>query len=119
MTMMMFTALAVTREIERGTMESLLSMPIKPVEIMIGKIAPFVLVGFVQMTIILVAAYFVFDVPIHEPGAKLAAVAQSTPDHLVIQVPPGSGWTRSAKFVSDWGNFCIVDSPTARWCKRQ
>ena len=64
MTMMMFTALAVTREIERGTMESLLSMPIKPVEIMIGKIAPFVLVGFVQMTIILVAAYFVFDVPI-------------------------------------------------------
>jgi ABC-2 type transport system permease protein len=45
-------------------MESLLSMPIKPVEIMIGKIAPFVLVGFVQMTIILVAAYFVFDVPI-------------------------------------------------------
>jgi ABC-2 type transport system permease protein len=64
MTMMMFTALAVTREIERGTMESLLAMPIKPVEIMIGKIAPFVVVGFVQMTIILVAAYFVFDVPI-------------------------------------------------------
>ena len=64
MTMMMFTALAVTREIERGTMESLLAMPIKPIEIMIGKIAPFVLVGFVQMTIILVAAYFVFDVPI-------------------------------------------------------
>jgi ABC-2 type transport system permease protein len=64
MTMMMFTALAVTREIERGTMESLLSMPIKPVEIMIGKIAPFVLVGFVQMTIILSAAYYVFGVPI-------------------------------------------------------
>jgi ABC-2 type transport system permease protein len=64
MTMMMFTALAVTREIERGTMESLLSMPIKPVEIMIGKIAPFVLVGFVQMTIILVAAHYVFGVPI-------------------------------------------------------
>ena len=64
MTMMMYTALAVTREIERGTMENLLAMPIKPVEIMIGKIAPFVLVGFVQMTIILVAAYYVFDVPI-------------------------------------------------------
>jgi len=64
MTMMMFTALAVTREIERGTMESLLAMPIKPVEIMIGKIAPFVLVGFVQMSIILSAAYFVFGVPI-------------------------------------------------------
>jgi ABC-2 type transport system permease protein len=64
MTMMMFTALAVTREIERGTMESLLSMPIKPVEIMIGKIAPFVLVGFVQMTIILGAAHVLFGVPI-------------------------------------------------------
>jgi ABC-2 type transport system permease protein len=64
MTMMMFTALAVTREIERGTMESLLAMPIKPVEIMIGKIAPFVLVGFVQMTIILFAAHFLFNVPI-------------------------------------------------------
>lgn len=64
MTMMMFTALAVTREIERGTMESLLAMPIKPVEIMIGKIAPFVLVGFVQMSIIIAAAYFVFGVPI-------------------------------------------------------
>ncbi|MFZ2018828.1 MAG: ABC transporter permease, partial [Methyloceanibacter sp.] len=55
---------AVTREIERGTMENLLSMPIKPVEIMIGKIAPFVLVGFVQMIIILVAARYLFDVPI-------------------------------------------------------
>jgi ABC-2 type transport system permease protein len=64
MTMMMYTALAVTREIERGTMENLLSMPIKPVEIMIGKIAPFVLVGFVQMVIILVAARHLFDVPI-------------------------------------------------------
>lgn len=64
MTMMMFTALAVTREIERGTMESLLAMPIKPVEIMIGKIAPFVVVGFVQMTIILGAAHLLFGVPI-------------------------------------------------------
>ncbi|MEZ5829341.1 MAG: ABC transporter permease [Hyphomicrobiales bacterium] len=64
MTMMMFTALAVTREIERGTMESLLAMPIKPVEIMIGKIAPFVLVGFVQMSIIIGAAHLMFGVPI-------------------------------------------------------
>jgi ABC-type multidrug transport system, permease component len=64
MTMMMFTALAVTREIERGTMESLLAMPITPVEIMIGKIAPFVLIGLVQMTIILLAAHYLFGVPI-------------------------------------------------------
>ncbi len=64
MTMMMFTALAVPREIERGTMESLLAMPIRPIEIMIGKIAPFVVVGFVQMTIIIGAASYLFDVPI-------------------------------------------------------
>src|SRR5262249_7583764 len=47
MTMLIFTALSVTREIERGTMEALLSMPITPVEIMIGKIVPYVIVGFV------------------------------------------------------------------------
>jgi ABC-2 type transport system permease protein len=76
MTMMMFTALAVTREIERGTMESLLAMPIKPVEIMIGKIAPFLLVGFVQMTIILGAAHFLFGVPIM--GSVWLLVALST-----------------------------------------
>ena len=75
MTMMMFTALAVTREIERGTMESLLAMPIKPVEIMIGKIAPFVLVGFVQMTIILGAAHLLFDVPIMGSVWLLVALA--------------------------------------------
>jgi len=76
MTMMMFTALAVTREIERGTMESLLAMPIKPVEIMIGKIAPFVVVGFVQMTIILGAAHLLFGVPIM--GSLWLLVALST-----------------------------------------
>jgi len=76
MTMMMFTALAVTREIERGTMESLLAMPIKPVEIMLGKIAPFVLVGFVQMTIILGAAHLLFGVPIM--GSVWLLVALST-----------------------------------------
>ena len=76
MTMMMYTALAVTREIERGTMENLLSMPIKPVEIMIGKIAPFVLVGFVQMTIILLAAHYVFGVPIM--GSVVLLITLST-----------------------------------------
>ena len=75
MTMMMFTALAVTREIERGTMESLLSMPIKPIEIMIGKIAPFVLIGFVQMSIIISAAHFVFGVPILGSVALLVALS--------------------------------------------
>ena len=48
LTMLIFTALSVTREIERGTMESLLAMPIRPFEIMLGKIVPYVLVGFLQ-----------------------------------------------------------------------
>jgi ABC-2 type transport system permease protein len=75
MTMMMYTALAVTREIERGTMENLLSMPITPVEIMMGKIVPFVFVGFVQMTIILTAAHYLFDVPIMGSVALLIALS--------------------------------------------
>jgi len=64
MTMLIFTALSVTREIERGTMENLLSMPITPVEIMLGKIIPYVLVGFVQATIIIGIGVLLFGVPI-------------------------------------------------------
>ncbi len=64
LTMLIFTALSVTREIERGTMESLLARPIRPVEIMLGKIAPYLLVGGVQMTIILVAARLLFGIPV-------------------------------------------------------
>ena len=64
MTMLIFTALSVTREIERGTMESLLSMPIRPVEIMFGKIIPYVLVGFIQATLIIGIGVGLFGVPI-------------------------------------------------------
>jgi ABC-2 type transport system permease protein len=64
MTMLIFTALSVTREIERGTMESLLAMPITPVEIMLGKIAPYIMVGFVQAAIILGIGIVLFGVPI-------------------------------------------------------
>jgi ABC-2 type transport system permease protein len=64
LTMLIFTGLSVTREIERGTMESLLSMPIRPVEIMLGKIAPYLVVGGLQMSLILGAAWFLFGVPI-------------------------------------------------------
>jgi len=64
MTMLIFTALSVTREIERGTMESLLSMPIKPVEVMFGKIVPYVLVGFLQATLIVGIGVLLFGVPI-------------------------------------------------------
>ncbi|PPD46190.1 MAG: mannose-1-phosphate guanyltransferase [Methylocystis sp.] len=64
MTMLIYTALSVTREIERGTMEALLAMPVKPVEIMLGKITPYVVVGGVQMATILIVASFLFHVPI-------------------------------------------------------
>lgn len=64
LTMLIFTALSVTREVERGTMENLLSMPITPFEIMLGKIAPYVLIGFLQAALIVGAGVVLFDVPI-------------------------------------------------------
>jgi len=64
LTMLIFTALSVTREIERGTMESLLAMPIRPFEIMLGKIVPYVLVGFLQAALIVTAGIALFGVPV-------------------------------------------------------
>ena len=63
MTMVMITALAITRERESGTMENLLSMPTRPYEVMIGKIIPYILVGYIQISLLLVAARFLFHVP--------------------------------------------------------
>lgn len=63
MTMVMITALAITRERERGTMENLLSTPARPFEVMIGKIIPYILVGYVQATLILIFAHLLFHVP--------------------------------------------------------
>ena len=63
MTMVMITALAITRERERGTMEILLSMPTRPIEVMVGKIVPSILLGYIQVTLILTAAHFLFHVP--------------------------------------------------------
>lgn len=63
MTMVMMTGLAITRERERGTMENLLAMPISPLEVMTGKIVPYVAIGLVQASIIVAAARYVFGVP--------------------------------------------------------
>ncbi len=63
MTMMMMTSMALTREIERGTMENLLAMPANPAEIMLGKVLPFMAVGAVQVTVVLTAAKLIFGVP--------------------------------------------------------
>ncbi len=63
MTLVMMTALGVTREYERGTMESLLATPVRPLEVMAGKLAPYVLVGLIQTAFILILAKLLFDVP--------------------------------------------------------
>ena len=75
MTMLIFTALSVTREIERGTMESLLSMPITPFEIMIGKIVPYIIVGFVQASLIIGIGIGLFGVPVLGSLTLLAALS--------------------------------------------
>ena len=90
MTMLIFTALSVTREIERGTMENLLSMPITPVEIMLGKIIPYVLVGFVQASMIIAIGVFLFGVPII--GSLLVLAMLST---LFITTNLSIGYTFS------------------------
>ena len=64
MTMLIYTSVSVTKEVERGNMETLLAMPIRPVEIMLGKIVPYVAVGALQMTIVLTVGRFLFGVPI-------------------------------------------------------
>jgi ABC-2 type transport system permease protein len=74
MTMVMMTSLAMTRERERGTMENLLATPARPIEVMIGKIVPYILIGYVQVTVILVAAWLLFDVPMVGSLALLSAV---------------------------------------------
>jgi len=63
MTMVMITGLAITRERERGTMENLLSMPTRPLEVLLGKIIPYIFVGYIQVGLILAAARFLFHVP--------------------------------------------------------
>ena len=75
MTMVVITALAITRERERGTMENLLATPVRPFEVMLGKIIPYIVVGYIQLTLILLAARFIFAVPLVGSLALLYAVA--------------------------------------------
>jgi ABC-2 type transport system permease protein len=75
MTMIMITALAITRERERGTMENLLSMPTRPIEVMVAKIVPYIFVGFTQVAVILIAGHFLFHVPMEGSLALLTIVA--------------------------------------------
>ena len=77
MTMVMVTSLSITRERERGTMESLLATPVRPLEVMIGKITPYIFVGYIQMFLILVAALFLFNIPIN--GSILILILTTMP----------------------------------------
>jgi ABC-2 type transport system permease protein len=90
MTMLIFTALSVTRELERGTMESLLAMPIEPIEIMLGKIAPYVVIGFIQAALIIALGIALFEVPV--AGSMLLLAALST---LFIATNLSIGYTFS------------------------
>jgi ABC-2 type transport system permease protein len=71
MTLVMMTALGVTRESERGTMETLLATPLRPLEVMIGKLTPYVLVGVIQATLIITLARLLFGVPMAGGWAAL------------------------------------------------
>jgi ABC-2 type transport system permease protein len=74
MTMVMLTGLAMTRERERGTMENLLATPVRPVEVMIGKILPYIVIGYIQLAVILIAAFALFEVPMVGSFALLMAM---------------------------------------------
>jgi ABC-2 type transport system permease protein len=74
MTMVIMTSLAMTRERERGTMENLLATPVRPIEVMTGKIVPYIIVGYIQVIIILIAAKLLFNVPM-EGSLPLLSVA--------------------------------------------
>ncbi|BCR03240.1 mannose-1-phosphate guanyltransferase [Desulfuromonas versatilis] len=75
MTLVIITALAITRERERGTMENLLATPVRPLEVMIGKILPYIIVGYLQMGFILLAAHYLFRVPLVGSLPLLLAVS--------------------------------------------
>ncbi len=74
LTLVLITSLAITRETERGTMEALLAMPVRPLEVLAGKIVPYIVAGYVQVTVILVSAYYLFDVPMVGSMVLLSAL---------------------------------------------
>ncbi|MES2626886.1 MAG: ABC transporter permease [Pseudomonadota bacterium] len=89
MTMILFTSTAIVREKERGNLELLITTPVRSLELMLGKIIPYILIGLVQMTIILSLGHFVFGVPINGSpvdivGATLLFIAASLTLGLII-----------------------------------
>lgn len=75
MTMVMLTAMAIARERERGNLEQLIVSPVRPVELMLGKITPYIAIGYVQMSLILLLGHLVFEVPVVGSLGLLYALA--------------------------------------------
>jgi ABC-2 type transport system permease protein len=73
MTMIMFTSAAIVRESERGNMEMLITTPVRPIELMLGKIVPYMFIGAIQVAIILSLGNLIFDVPVNGSLWQLAA----------------------------------------------
>ena len=94
LTMVMMTGLAITRERERGTMENLLAMPCTPIEVMTGKLVPYIGIGLIQSSIILLAARFVFHVPF---VGNLGAVYLATLLFLAANLTVGITFSSLAK----------------------
>lgn len=94
MTLVTVTSMAITRERERGTMESLLSTPVRPLEVMIGKILPYIIVGYVQVLLILFFAYFLFQVPVH--GSILLLLIAALP-FIAVNISMGLTFSSMAK----------------------
>jgi ABC-2 type transport system permease protein len=114
MTMLVFTGLSLTREVEQGTMESLLAMPISPLEIMLGKIAPYVLVGFMQGTLVLSAAVVLFGVPV---TGSLALLAVLTTLFITTNLSIGytfSTFAKPAAIGSDGHDVLSSEHPAVR-----
>ena len=77
MTLVMITSMGITREREKGTMETLLSMPVTPLEVSLGKVTPYIFVGYIQFALILIAAIFVFHVPM--AGSMVTLIIATLP----------------------------------------
>ncbi|MGZ8415209.1 MAG: ABC transporter permease [Gemmatirosa sp.] len=74
LTMLLVMSMAIVRERERGTLEQLIVTPIGRASLMLGKVAPFVLVGYVQMSVVLLLGHLLFDVPVRGSLALLYAL---------------------------------------------
>jgi len=90
MTLVMMTAMGMTRERERGTLENLLATPVRPIEVMIGKIVPYVIIGYIQVLIVFTAARLLFEVPMFGNFVLLSAAIV-----LFIVATLGVGFTFS------------------------